>query len=235
MMKKQLKKFFANKYTQLTIACIVHIFLWFVYKTSKIISKGNVKEVAKCNKNKKSVILFTWHGKIASAPIELNKFFKEGIQNGKKLSVLTSGHRDGQIAANIASSFNFETIEGSTIDPRKGSTKNKKSLTSIREIIKKIQQNRIFVFAADGPRGPAFQINTKITNIAQKIGIPIVCVGISYSKKIKLKTWDHFEIPLPFGRITFNYGKLHILDVNENIKEINEKLQNELNAACMYS
>ncbi|HSQ98036.1 MAG TPA: DUF374 domain-containing protein [Rickettsiales bacterium] len=229
MIKNQLKKFFANKNTQLTIAWIAHFILWFVYKTSTIVNKGNIEEIAKYNKNNKSIILFTWHGKIAASTMELNRVFREGIKNGKKLSVLTSGHRDGQIAANIARSFNFETIEGSTIDPRKGSSKNKKSLTSIREIIKLIPQNRVFVFAGDGPRGPAFQMNTKITNIAQKMGIPIVCVGVFYSKKIKLKTWDQFEIPLPFGEITFNYSKLHILDKNKDIKEINESLQKESN------
>ncbi|MDD2839728.1 MAG: DUF374 domain-containing protein [Rickettsiales bacterium] len=180
------------------------------------------------------MFVFAWHGRMVISPIGLNEFFKQGIKDGKKLSVLASSHRDGKIASNIAATFDVETIEGSSIDPKKGSQKNKKSLSSIREIIKIIPQNRVFVFAIDGPRGPAFQINAKITNIAQMTGVPVVCIGFIYKKKIQLKTWDNFQIPLPFGEIIFNYGKINIIDKKDNIEKVNETLQKELNELSIY-
>ena len=96
-------------------------------------------------------------------------------------------------------------------------------------MIKLIPQNRIFVFAGDGPRGPAFKINTKITNIAQMINVPMVCVSLEYTKKIQLNTWDHFQIPLPFGIIKINYKKLHFIEKNEDIEKVNLMLEKELN------
>lgn len=227
--KKLIKNIAGNKYFQNILAWIIHSIMWFIYKTSKIEISGNYQEVLDYLSHKKSLILFTWHGKIAISFVYLNNFFKKELKNGKKLSVLASTHRDGQIASTIASTFNFEIIEGSTIDPKKGSQKNKKSLTSIREMIKLIPQNRIFVFAGDGPRGPAFKINTKITNIAQIINVPIVAASIHYSKKIQLNTWDKFQIPLPFGTIKINYSKPYLIEKNQNINEVNLKLEQELN------
>ena len=227
--KKLIKDIASNKYFQNVLAWLIHFAMWFIYKTSKVKVEGNCKEVLDYLSRNKSLILFTWHGRIAISFIEAKTRFKEAIKSGKKLSVLASGHRDGQIISNTASTFGFEVIEGSTIDPKKGSQKNKKSLTSIREMIKLIPQNRIFVFAADGPRGPAFKINTKITNIAQMINVPMVCVGVSYTKKIQLNTWDRFQIPLPFGTIKINYSKLYFIEKNENINEINSILEKKLN------
>lgn len=227
--KKIIKITASNKYFQNVLAWIIHFIMWFIYKTSKIKIEGNYKEILNYLSHNKSLILFTWHGRIAISFIEAKTRFKEAIKSGKKLSVLASGHRDGQIISNTASTFGFEVIEGSTIDPKKGSQKNKKSLTSIREMIKLIPQNRIFVFAGDGPRGPAFKINTKITNIAQMINVPMVCVGVSYTKKIQLNTWDRFQIPLPFGTIKINYSKLYFIEKNENINEINSILEKKLN------
>lgn len=228
-LKQKFKNFFSHKYVQATIAWLVHFLIWFIYKTSRIKHTGNYKKLSEYNKNGKSIFVFTWHGRMIISPIGLNEFFKEGIQDGKKLSVLASGHRDGKIASTIASTFNIEPIEGSTINPKKGSHKNKKSLTSIREIIKVISQNRAFLFAADAPRGPVFQINSKISNIAQLTETPIVCIGVIYKNKIQLKTWDNFQIPLPFGEIIFSYGDVHIINKDENIEETNKILQDELN------
>lgn len=228
-LKQKSKQLFSNKYFQTILAWVVHFLVWFIYKTSRIKNVGNYEELSEYNKNGKSIFVFTWHGRMIISPIGLNEFFKDGIQNGKKLSVLASGHRDGKIASTIASTFGIEPIEGSTIDPKKGSQKNKKSLTSIREIIKVISQNRAFLFAADAPRGPAFHINSKITNIAQLTEVPIVCIGVIYKNKIQLKTWDNFQIPLPFGEIIFSYGDIHSINKDENIEEINNVLQDELN------
>lgn len=227
--KKIIKIIANNKYVQNILAWMAHFIMCFIYKTSKIEIEGNYQEVLDYLSHNKSLILFTWHGKIAIGFVYLSDFFKKELENGKKLSVLASAHRDGQIASAIASTFNFEIIEGSTIDPKKGSQKNKKSLTSIREMIKLIPQNRIFVFAGDGPRGPAFKINTKITNIAQIINVPIVAASIHYSKKIQLNTWDKFQIPLPFGTIKIHYSKPYLIEKNQNIDEINLKLEQELN------
>ena len=97
-------------------------------------------------------------------------------------------HKDGQLIGKIISEFGIDIIEGSSINKNK-TDKNTKSLSAIRQILKILNKKDILIFAPDGPRGPAFKMNTKITNIVQKTSSVIIPVAISYKNKIKLKTW----------------------------------------------
>jgi lysophospholipid acyltransferase (LPLAT)-like uncharacterized protein len=37
-------------------------------------------------------------------------------------------------------------------------------------------------------------------SLAQLTGLPIIPVGSHLSRKIRVKSWDRFQIPLPFAR-----------------------------------
>jgi lysophospholipid acyltransferase (LPLAT)-like uncharacterized protein len=37
-------------------------------------------------------------------------------------------------------------------------------------------------------------------SLAQLTGLPIIPVSYSLTRKIRLKTWDRFQVPLPFSR-----------------------------------
>ncbi|HEX9046748.1 MAG TPA: hypothetical protein VF988_06960, partial [Verrucomicrobiae bacterium] len=59
----------------------------------------------------------------------------------------------------------------------------------------------------DGPRGPCYQVQDGVTSLAQLTGLPIVPVAYNLSWKIRVKSWDRFQIPLPFSRCEMIYGK----------------------------
>jgi lysophospholipid acyltransferase (LPLAT)-like uncharacterized protein len=44
--------------------------------------------------------------------------------------------------------------------------------------------------------------------LAQLTGLPIVPFSFYAHRKIRLKSWDRFQIPLPFSRCEMNVGKL---------------------------
>ena len=163
------------------------------------------------------------------SPVELNRLFLEELKKNKKIVVLSSIHRDGKIAAKAMSTFNIGVIEGSTINPKKGSAKNKKSLSSLRNTMRALKNGTICVLAPDGPRGPAFRLNTKITDIVQKTKTGIACVSISYKNKYQFKTWDFFQLAFPFNTIIIDYGDLIEIKDDENIKKINSTLEKSLN------
>jgi lysophospholipid acyltransferase (LPLAT)-like uncharacterized protein len=52
----------------------------------------------------------------------------------------------------------------------------------------------------DGPRGPSHQIQDGIIYLAQVSGRPIVPISNFTRWKIRLRSWDRFQIPLPFAR-----------------------------------
>ena len=228
-MKNFIKKFFRNDIVQKIIAYIFHFYIYFVYKTSKIIIKGPLNEVQDYIKLNKGIVLFTWHGRMLIAGIGLNSVFRKEIDNGIKIAVLSSFHRDGKIASHIMKTFNIGVIEGSSINPKKGSTKNKKSLTAIRQILKTLHDGSMVILAADGPRGPAHKMNTKITDLVQKADTSIVSVSISAKYKKELKTWDKFQIFFPFNKIIVEFGSIMAPKNFNGTQELNIILEDQIN------
>jgi lysophospholipid acyltransferase (LPLAT)-like uncharacterized protein len=58
----------------------------------------------------------------------------------------------------------------------------------------------------DGPRGPRYVLQPGAMSLAQLTGLPIVPFGFHAHWKIQLKSWDAFQIPLPFSRCVLRMG-----------------------------
>ena len=52
----------------------------------------------------------------------------------------------------------------------------------------------------DGPKGPRYVVQQGVIALAQVTGLPIIAVTCNTHPKICLKSWDGFQIPLPFSR-----------------------------------
>jgi lysophospholipid acyltransferase (LPLAT)-like uncharacterized protein len=59
----------------------------------------------------------------------------------------------------------------------------------------------------DGPRGPRYQVQPGAIALAQLTGRPLVPASYHLPWKICLKSWDRFQIPLPFGRAIMKFGE----------------------------
>jgi lysophospholipid acyltransferase (LPLAT)-like uncharacterized protein len=57
----------------------------------------------------------------------------------------------------------------------------------------------------DGPRGPCYTVHDGIIGLAQVTGHPIVPYSCHLAWKIRLKSWDRFQIPLPFSRCDMTF------------------------------
>ncbi len=51
----------------------------------------------------------------------------------------------------------------------------------------------------DGPKGPRYVAQGGVIALAQVTGMPIIPVTCNTGWKISLKSWDRFQIPLPFS------------------------------------
>ena len=58
----------------------------------------------------------------------------------------------------------------------------------------------------DGPRGPRYIVQQGPMSLAQLTGRPIFPFGFQAHWKIQLKSWDAFQIPLPFSRCDLCIG-----------------------------
>lgn len=235
LIKNSIKTILKNTIIQFIVCYIISIYIRLVYLTSKIQVKGHVEEYINHLINNKATFVITWHGRIFIAPIFVKKLLKK-ISYKKQPCVLSSKHRDGQIASKTLNVFNFKEITGSTINRNKlYQAEDSGAVKSIMIIMKEIKNGSTIHLAPDGPRGPLREINSKIVDIAKKSSTTIFPVAINYNFKKQLKSWDEFQVPFPFGKITIEYLEPLYLDKKNNDSiDYNLLLKERMNEAMVY-
>jgi lysophospholipid acyltransferase (LPLAT)-like uncharacterized protein len=119
--------------------------------------------------------------------------------NNDKVSILISASRNGQIIAETIRLCGVPSIRGSSSRGASG---------AVRALLGAVEAGRDIGITPDGPKGPDRQVKDGILYIAQKLGIPILPITSAQSNRIELsKAWDHFHVPLPFGRSVVVYGE----------------------------
>jgi len=179
---KKIKYFIIRKAAKLLISGIV--------KTCKLKIVG-YENVEKLRAREVPIIYAYWHRHIF---VTIYRFMNTGARP------LISLSEDGEIVAQIAIEFGMNPVRGSS--SRGGAKAFIKLLNSIKE-----EKSEVLI-TADGPKGPTREIKDGVIRLAQKSGSVVVPIAWHAGKvKIFEKTWDRFKIPLPFGVITYAYGK----------------------------
>ncbi|MCX6579740.1 MAG: lysophospholipid acyltransferase family protein [Candidatus Aminicenantes bacterium] len=179
---KKIKYFIIRKAAKLLISGIV--------KTCKLKIVG-YENVEKLRAQEVPIIYAYWHRHIF---VTIYRFMNTGARP------LISLSDDGEIVAQIAIEFGMNPVRGSS--SRGGAKAFIKLLNSIKE-----EKSEVLI-TADGPKGPAREIKDGVIRLAQKSGSVVVPIAWHADRvKILEKTWDRFKIPLPFGVITYAYGK----------------------------
>ena len=116
-----------------------------------------------------------------------------------KVSILISRSRDGEVIAETIRLCGVPAVRGSSSTGAAG---------AVRALMGVVESGRDIGITPDGPKGPDRQVKEGILFLAQKLGIPILPITSAQSNRIVLsKAWDHFHIPLPFGRSVVVYGE----------------------------
>jgi len=69
------------------------------------------------------------------------------------------------------------------------------------------EQGYDLAITPDGPRGPCYVVQDGVMLLAQITGFPIMPVSYHLGWKLCLRSWDRFQIPLPFSRCEMFYEK----------------------------
>jgi lysophospholipid acyltransferase (LPLAT)-like uncharacterized protein len=148
----------------------------------------------RCRAERRSVILALWHGQML--PL-LSHHRDEGV------SVLISEHRDGEIIARVVQAFGFRTVRGST---------SRGAERALLGIVALLRRGEEVAMTPDGPRGPRHRFAPGALIAAQRSGAPIVGVVAHVDRTWQLGSWDRFEIPKPFARVTIAYSEPLVVD-----------------------
>ena len=138
-----------------------------------------------------ALIIAFWHNRIFLLPFLYKKLWSSRQRD--KVVVLVSASKDGEKLVRVLETFDLICVRGSS--SRRGSE-------ALREMTRLINDGYDAGITPDGPRGPKYQVAPGVVSLAQLAGVPILPVSWDVSRKITLKSWDQFMIPLPFARAT---------------------------------
>jgi hypothetical protein len=142
------------------------------------------------------VIYCLWHNRI---PLALACYqFSRDRWRDEGMAAMISASRDGGLLTNIVQRFGVQPIRGST---------SRRGPQALLEATTLLERNHSVVITPDGPRGPAYRIQEGIIQLAKITERPIIPVSTFTHWKIRLKSWDKLQIPLPFTRCDVNYGE----------------------------
>ncbi len=105
--------------------------------------------------------------------------------------VLISHHADGELIARVCHYLGHGVVRGSTT---RGGT------AALMRLIR--SESGHLAITPDGPRGPRRRVQIGIIQLASTTGLPIVPVGVGYSRAWHARSWDRFSIPQPLSTVT---------------------------------
>ena len=143
--------------------------------------------------------------------------FKRLKLGKKRVFVMISEHKDGELIAKNIELFGIDSVRGSTY---KGAS------AVLRASFKILDEKNCLAITPDGPRGPYHSISDGCVSIAQKKDVDIVLLNYEASRYWQFKSWDKMILPKPFSKIRYRMQEpfsLKNLDKDEAKRIIKEK------------
>lgn len=134
------------------------------------------------------VVLILWHGQL------LPLLWAHRQRTG----VIISEHADGEVIARVVASFGFFPVRGSS---------SRGGARALLEAARALVAGADLAITPDGPRGPRHSFAPGPLMLAHRTGAALVPLVAHADRVWRLSSWDHFEIPKPFARITVLYDE----------------------------
>jgi hypothetical protein len=143
------------------------------------------------------VIFTTWHNRVLLGLI-LYRYFVRLKNRPPRMAAIVSASRDGGLLARILLRFGVHPVRGSS---------SRRGPQALLELTTWAERGYDLAITPDGPRGPRYSAQIGVVALAHLTGHPIVPVSYHLQWKIQARSWDRFQIPLPFSRVTIKVGE----------------------------
>jgi hypothetical protein len=143
----------------------------------------------------RSCIFVFWHNRIFLMPYLFRKHWH--TRQRDRVAVMVSASRDGEFLTGVLEKFRLICVRGSS---------SRRGKEALREMADLVGLGYDAGITPDGPRGPRYQCQNGAISLAQLTQAPIIPVSWDVSRKVTVKSWDGFMVPLPFARATLRIG-----------------------------
>ncbi len=135
-------------------------------------------------------IYCVWHNRLA---LSMKAYYGYARKHSRTagLAALVSASKDGGFLAAILEGFKVQPVRGSS---------SRRGPQALLELTTWAERGYDLAITPDGPRGPCYVVQDGAMSLAQVTGLPIVPFSFHLHWKLRAKSWDRFQIPLPFSR-----------------------------------
>jgi len=134
-------------------------------------------------------IVAFWHARLLLMPF---------AYPGQRVAIMISQHRDGEYIARIAERLGLAVVRGSAT---RGASR------AFRQMLQSLRSGSHVAITPDGPRGPRQEVKPGVVELARLSGMPILPLAFGAWPRKTLRSWDRFQLPLPFGRGVYAWGE----------------------------
>jgi len=192
---------------------LAYAYLSLVKFTTRLKISGEKNRAALRENNQRFIYAF-WHNR---------QMFFTCSHRQDNLSVLVSLSRDGELIAKVMSLSKIRASRGSSSRHASG---------AIKEMMSLVNEGFDLGITPDGPKGPVETAKLGAVFLAQKLGIPVLPTSNALSQKLVIKkSWDRYQIPLPFGRAVIAYATPILVGPEDDLKEKASELTKAIDAA----
>ena len=175
---------------------LLGLFAAVVARTLRIVWTGDALP-------ERAVVMF-WHGQMFVGWWSVRK---------RKPVALVSKSKDGAILARVLQRWGYLLARGSS---------GKQGREALQVAIDHVRSGdaRTLAITPDGPRGPRHELKRGGVIAAHTLHIPLVFLHIRpASRKVFWKSWDKFEVPLPFSKVVIEVEQLDVTSWPEDYEE----------------
>ena len=142
-------------------------------------------------------IFCIWHNRLPLS-LELYRLRVRGLDQARRMAAMVSASKDGGLLASVLKYNGIQPVRGST---------SRRGRQALLELTTWAERGYDLAITPDGPRGPCYVVQDGVTSLAQLTGLPVIPVSYNVSWKIRLKSWDRFQIPLLFAKCVVHFGE----------------------------
>ena len=188
-MKHWLKRISRDDRVRAVACYLCHLYIRLVFRTIRW--RWIRREVFErlWEEGKPCVVAF-WHGRLLMMACAWRRDLP--------FHMLVSSHPDGLLISRTIAYFGIDTVAGST---------TRGGLDAVMQMVRHLRDNDSVGITPDGPHGPRMRVSEGVIRVARMAGVPIVPLTFACSRRLVVRSWDRFVVPLPFCNGVFMWGE----------------------------